>query len=94
MTFPCTKCGLCCQNIGEVAELQQWDIGNGSCKHFDQAAGCKIYAERPLVCRIDEGYQMFKHQFSSKQDFYIANAEICNDLQESNGLSSIFRVNL
>lgn len=94
MTFPCTQCGLCCQNIGEVTELKHWDTGNGTCKHFDQAAGCKIYKERPLVCRIDEGYQLFKNQFPSKQAFYEANAKICNDLQQANGSSLIFRVNL
>lgn len=94
MTFPCTKCGLCCQNIGQVSELKKWDKGNGCCKHFDKVKGCNIYLERPLVCRIDEGYQMFKSQFPSVQAFYQANAKICNDLQQANGLSIIYRVKL
>ena len=33
--FPCTSCGLCCQNISTVVELKEFDLGNGVCKHLD-----------------------------------------------------------
>ncbi len=33
--FPCTGCGLCCQNIATVKELKEFDLGNGVCKFFD-----------------------------------------------------------
>ena len=42
--FPCTSCGICCQNISLIEELKDLDIGNGTCKHYDtNSLKCVIY---------------------------------------------------
>ena len=48
--FPCTGCGLCCQNITNIEELKEYDLGNGVCKYFDSISNkCKIYDDRPNI---------------------------------------------
>jgi len=60
--FPCTNCGLCCQNIFSIEELKDYDLGNGVCKNFDfKKNNCKIYDNRPNICRIDK---MFNIKYS------------------------------
>ena len=57
--FPCTSCGLCCQNISTVNELKEFDLGNGICKHFNiNDNSCNIYETRPNICRIDKMYEL------------------------------------
>lgn len=56
-TFPCTGCGACCRHVGLAEETRFLDRGDGTCRHFDEAGrSCAIYAERPLVCRVDRYY--------------------------------------
>jgi Fe-S-cluster containining protein len=91
--FPCTNCGLCCQNISTIAELKEFDLGNGTCKYFDNITNsCKIYDTRPNICRIDKMYEIKYNNFFSKNDFYIENAKICNKLQEKYKLDNSFKV--
>lgn len=48
MTFPCTKCGICCQNIQGIDSLSHLDRGDGCCIHYDtDNHSCTIYEERP-----------------------------------------------
>ena len=91
--FPCTSCGLCCQNISSVKELKKFDLGNGVCKYFDGISNqCTIYETRPDICRIDKMYQQKYNIFFSKKEFYIKNAEVCNQLQLQYQLDSKFKV--
>lgn len=91
--FPCTNCGLCCQNISTVDELKEYDLGNGVCIHFNKIdRKCKIYETRPSICKIDEMYQMKYIKFFSKEEFYIENAKICNQLQAKFKLDDSFKV--
>lgn len=94
MSFPCTRCGLCCQNIDKVEQLRQYDRGDGTCIHYQPTVGCGIYEQRPIACRIDEGYQVFASDRMSLSDFYRVNAQICNQLQEAAGLPLKWRVKL
>lgn len=94
MTFPCTKCGLCCQNIAGVELLEPLDRGDGVCTHFVEGEGCSIYEQRPIFCRIDEGYEVFASSAMSHHVYTQKNAEVCNSLQEAAGMDSIYRVNL
>ena len=67
MIFPCTKCGLCCQNISSIPELKDYDLGTGICKYFDSITnGCEIYENRPLICRVDKMFDLKYHKFFSK----------------------------
>ena len=39
---------------------QDLDRGDGVCKYFDVSTKlCTIYKERPLKCRVEEGYDVY-----------------------------------
>jgi Fe-S-cluster containining protein len=91
--FPCTNCGLCCQNISNINELKDFDLGNGTCKYFDNiSSSCKIYETRPNICRIDKMYEIKYNHFFTKKDFYIENSKVCNKLQDKYKLDNSFKV--
>jgi len=79
--FICTKCGRCCQKIGN-SDLTRWlDRGDGTCRNFDETTKrCRIYDTRPLVCRVDDAYKFFSAELSL-HDYYQLNITVCNDLQ-------------
>ncbi|MCL7749213.1 YkgJ family cysteine cluster protein [Halalkalibacter alkaliphilus] len=81
--FPCDSCGLCCTNIQMIEELQEFNRGDGTCKHLVNNQ-CDIYESRPLVCRIDDMYMRFYQHTYSKEEFYLANIEVCKELQNNN----------
>lgn len=57
------------------------DAGNGVCKYLDREADiCTIYDSRPDLCRIDSAFQFFAQEMTL-QDYYLANARVCNALQ-------------
>lgn len=91
--FPCTKCGLCCQNIVHIKELKDFDLGDGVCKHFDtKNKSCKIYDIRPTICRIDKMYEISFHKYFTKNSFYRENAKVCNALQEKCNMNEKYKV--
>jgi Fe-S-cluster containining protein len=92
MSFPCTKCGQCCQNIQHVPELATYHNGNGVCVHYSHQNGCLIYDDRPIFCRIDEGYVKFFASSMSVIDYYRKNAHVCNQLQDKNDVPFNYRV--
>lgn len=92
MSFPCTRCGLCCKAIHKVAELSDYHDGDGICRYYSERAGCVIYETRPLVCRIDEGYELFFRDRISHSEYYAKNAECCNALQEKAEMDKRYRV--
>ena len=82
--FPCTVCGACCLHIGGIAELAGFDLGNGICKHLDEKTNtCKIYANRPRICRVDAMFETFANSYS-RQEFYALNLKACQILQQKN----------
>ena len=93
--FPCTGCGLCCQNISTIKELKEFDLGNGICKYFDVITNnCKIYNTRPNICRVDKMFDIEYHKFYSKDEFYILNADACNAMQKKYKLNESFRLKI
>jgi len=91
--FPCTGCGACCQNITNIEELKEHDLGNGTCKHLDHISNkCTIYNDRPNICRIDEMFDLVYSKKFTRKEFYIENAKACNKFQELYGLDKNFRV--
>ncbi|MGX2971647.1 YkgJ family cysteine cluster protein [Helicobacter sp. T3_23-1059] len=94
-SFECTKCGACCKSIAHIDELSDYHSGDGVCKHLDLATNeCKIYEVRPLVCRVDEMFEKYFSSVLSKAEFYKLNAKCCNILQEQQGISENFRINI
>lgn len=92
MKFECTKCGLCCQQLDKVEALRDLDRGDGICIHFCPDIGCAIYNQRPLMCRIEAGYEAYASELMSRQEYYRRNAQICNQLQEEVGMPLKWRV--
>lgn len=64
---------------------------NGICINLIEGE-CSIYAERPLLCRIDESYEVIFSANMTKADFYTLNAKACNELQERLGIDERYRV--
>lgn len=92
MSYACTQCGLCCQNIENIEQLSHLNRGDGTCIHFQEKDGCTIYESRPLACQVDAGYEVFASNLMSQKEYYTKNAVVCNKLQELAGLPTIFRV--
>ncbi|MDY5185489.1 YkgJ family cysteine cluster protein [Helicobacter trogontum] len=92
MSFLCTKCGACCRNIRGIKELESYDLGNGVCTHLDiQTNQCKIYANRPMICRVEAMYEKVFFRQYSKEEFYTLNIESCKILQEKENVDKVFR---
>lgn len=66
-TFECSQCGACCRAV--------------NCKHLDGNT-CTIYETRPLVCRIDEGYEAHFVKIMSREQWHRLSADACKQLQE------------
>ena len=78
--FKCDMCGECCRNL-KLSELYaELDDGSGKCKYLD-GNKCSIYNERPLLCRVDEAYEMYFKNIMSKEDYYRSNYESCKELK-------------
>lgn len=93
--FPCTSCGLCCQNISNVLELKDFNLGNGICKYFDSINNsCIVYDTRPDICRIDKMFNTKYNKYFTKEDFYIENAKVCNELQDRYKLNNSFKIKI
>ncbi len=93
--FPCTGCGLCCQNISNIKELLEFDLGNGTCKYHNCIDNsCTIYDDRPPICRVDEMFRVKYNKYFSIEEFYLENAKVCNGLQEKYKLNKSFRIKI
>lgn len=80
--FPCNACGLCCKHVGMSEETDFLDRGDSICRHFnEQLHLCKIYENRPLVCRVQDYYQTNLTHLYSWQEFVKINQQICQTLQ-------------
>lgn len=90
-SFPCTKCGLCCQHIDLVPELAEYDMGNGTCKYLKHNL-CSIYDRRPDTCRVDVMYTIKYSRLFSKEDFFRQNLLVCKQLQMNGGLPEEIQV--
>lgn len=80
--FLCTKCGLCCRNIGNIPELKEYDTGNGICIHLTEDNLCGIYTERPDICHVEKMYQQKYKYLMTKDEFDRMNREGCKKLQD------------
>ena len=77
--FICSQCGCCCRKISKESELRFLDRGDGTCRHLENNR-CQIYENRPLLCRVDDMYEMFSDMYDL-ETFYELNYQICKSLQ-------------
>lgn len=82
--FKCNCCGECCRNLDKSDIYSELDRGDGTCKYLD-GNKCSVYSERPLLCRIDECYEVFFKGQYSKEEYYEMNYKACKELQNKGG---------
>jgi Fe-S-cluster containining protein len=68
LKFNCTQCGACCRAL--------------NCQYLTKDNLCSIYEQRPLICNIDKGYEVWFKDLMSKEEFYKLNEKHCKTLQE------------
>lgn len=86
MDFPCTRCGACCRNVHLAKETKFLDRGDGCCTHFDGGTNlCRIYQDRPDICRVDVQFQQNYSQKMSWDMFCALNLEACKQLADRSG---------
>ena len=81
--FKCDMCGLCCQNMKIINIKTELDRGDGVCRHYDEESRmCKIYNTRPVICNVDEFYNLFLKTKISKDCYYELNYAACRELKQ------------
>lgn len=82
--FPCTQCGLCCQNVHLAEETQFLNRGDGVCRYYDaESKLCSIYQDRPDICRVDRMYKIHYKNLYSWDEFVDLNVQVCESLNSS-----------
>ena len=79
--FECDKCGVCCRNLHQSKLLSQLDRGDGVCRYLEGNL-CSIYLERPMLCRVDECYEIFFQNIMTKEEYYQINYKSCQLLKQ------------
>jgi len=57
------------------------DRGDGICKYLEGNL-CLIYEERPLLCRVDDCYELFFKDSISVEEYYKLNMDVCKKLKD------------
>ncbi len=82
MDFPCTSCGACCRQIPLDSPM---NLGDGVCRHLDTVSQrCSIYAQRPLICRVDDLYRERLAGSVTPRVYYLLQAHACAALDPRN----------
>lgn len=93
--FPCTQCGLCCQNVSFSEHTIYLDRGDGTCRHYsDVDKHCLIYDTRPDICRVDKQYHINYSSLYSWDEFVELNIGVCRLLQGESDLGETDTVNV
>ena len=79
--FKCDKCGQCCRNLHKPPIYEELHNGDGICR-FLNGNICSIYETRPLVCRVDESYDVFFKEQMSYEEYIRRNYECCAILKK------------
>ncbi|MFC4299733.1 MAG: YkgJ family cysteine cluster protein [Castellaniella sp.] len=80
--FPCSQCGKCCEHVGNLAATADLDRGDGVCKFYEQTTRqCRIYDQRPDICRVDRQYALHYQPLMSWEAFVALNTRGCKTLQ-------------
>lgn len=63
---------------------QNLDRGDGTCRYLEGNL-CSIYSQRPVLCRVDECYELYFKERYSLEEYYEMNYRICKKLQNEGG---------
>lgn len=86
--FKCTKCGICCRNIGGIPELVEYHKGDGICIYLSEDNLCTIYQRRPDICNVEKMYALRYKDIMAKEVYEKLNMEGCHLLQDRYGTNS------
>jgi uncharacterized protein len=90
--FSCTECGVCCKNIHLIPELQEYDLGNGTCQYLGSNQRCTAFELRPYICQSKAIYiNQYQHSLPYK-DFLWISAKVCDTLQKAWKIDEKFKV--
>lgn len=81
--FSCDRCGECCRHVNLSQLYCGLDRGDGICRYL-QGNLCSIYETRPLLCRVDESYELFFKDKMKREDYYNRNKRMCEKLKKYN----------
>ncbi len=71
------------------------DKGDGVCRHFDDTTNlCSIYDDRPLICRVEDYYNVNLSHEITWEKFSKINENICKQLQKNDIEDLTFTINL
>lgn len=73
-------CGECCRNLDKSPLYQDLHNGDGICKFLENNK-CLIYEKRPLICRVDDGYEAFFKEEMSYEEYLQYNYKCCEILK-------------
>lgn len=79
--FKCDKCGACCKNLDKSPVYDKLNSGNGVCKYLVGNL-CSIYENRPLLCRVDESYEILFKDTMARSEYYKLNYKFCDKLKK------------
>lgn len=82
--FRCNCCGECCRNLDQSKIYNELNRGDGICTYL-HGNMCSIYNDRPLMCRVDECYEIYFKEFYTKEEYDNLNYKICKELQNKGG---------
>ena len=68
-------------HLGTVSIYRELDRGDGVCRYL-KGNLCSIYEDRPLLCRVDESYEIYYKSLISKKDFYRMNYKACEKINK------------
>ena len=87
--FPCNRCGACCRAVADSPLTAHLAAEDGACRHLDRATQlCRIYEQRPDICRVDLQYALHFQRTMSWDAFCTMNLRACATLRERYPLHS------
>lgn len=79
--FKCDCCGKCCEKVSTSKLYQHLADETGKCRYLKNNL-CSIYTNRPLICRVDEMYELHYKNSITLKEFYELNYKACKLLKE------------
>jgi len=72
------------------------DRGDGACIYLGQDNLCTIYETRPMLCNVEEMFNVRKEQEPSLtlKEHYIRNNMVCNQWIEEDGMDESYKIDL
>lgn len=81
MMFKCDRCGECCRHLDKSPVYRELHSGDGICRYL-VGKKCSIYENRPLICRVDQSYEIFFKDKITYEEYLQLNYKSCEILKK------------